>query len=399
MARPIRFVPTKTTSGWQINVPAKIAESGQRERHYYRTLELARDAAAKLKEKLQNFGTQAKAIRPLLADQATAAEAILAPWGMSLVEAARMAAAIREREAASRPLDEAADEWILACEGLRDRTVVSYKQTVKRLKTAFGSKQLSLILTADLQKALAPPGASGAAMRCTMRNARALWRWCAKKGWCRAEVFCLEMPKGDEEAEIEFLSVQEASALLRAAEAHFPQAVPLYAVQLFAGIRAEEVTKLEDEHFSDEGIDLPASVAKKRRRRHITPSPTLRAWLAKYPFQSCPNWPRVDRACRRIAGWELESQMVVDMVAAGKLKKLPKPTRGPWPQNALRHSHASYSIAAGVSLETMLFEFGHAGGAELLRQHYVGRASRKAALEYFAIAPEGTAAIPALAIA
>ena len=310
-----------------------------------------------------------------------------------------MAAAIREREAASRPLDEAADEWILACEGLRDRTVVSYKQTVKRLKTAFGSKQLSLILTADLQKALAPPGASGAAMRCTMRNARALWRWCAKKGWCRAEVFCLEMPKGDEEAEIEFLSVQEASALLRAAEAHFPQAVPLYAVQLFAGIRAEEVTKLEDEHFSDEGIDLPASVAKKRRRRHITPSPTLRAWLAKYPFQSCPNWPRVDRACRRIAGWELESQMVVDMVAAGKLKKLPKPTRGPWPQNALRHSHASYSIAAGVSLETMLFEFGHAGGAELLRQHYVGRASRKAALEYFAIAPEGTAAIPALAIA
>lgn len=165
MAKPIRFNPVKTASGWQVNVPGKVSESGLRERHFFRTLELAREASAKLKERLQNFGTQAKAIRPTLAEQATVAEAILAPWGMSLVEAARIAAAIREKETASRPLDEAADDWIIACEaGLRDRTLASYRQTVKRLKDAFGSRQLSSILTADLQKAIAPPGVSGAAV-------------------------------------------------------------------------------------------------------------------------------------------------------------------------------------------------------------------------------------------
>jgi hypothetical protein len=71
------------------------------------------------------------------------------------------------------------------------------------------------------------------------------------------------------------------------------------------------------------------------------------------------------------------------------MKPLPKPSRGRWPQNALRHSHASYAVASGVPLESLLFEFGHAGNHTLLRQHYVGRASKKQALEFFSIAPQG----------
>ena len=30
---------------------------------------------------------------------------------------------------------------------------------------------------------------------------------------------------------------------------------------------------------------------------------------------------------------------------------LPKPTRGTWPQNAIRHSHATYAIASGMPLD------------------------------------------------
>jgi hypothetical protein len=46
-------------------------------------------------------------------------------------------------------------------------------------------------------------------------------------------------------------------------------------------------------------------------------------------------------------------------------------------------------VAAGAALETLLFEFGHAGSVNVLRQHYVGRASKKDALAYFAITPAG----------
>ena len=134
MAKPIRFKPTKTASGWKVNVPAKVSESGRRERHFFRTFELAKAAGDRLKEKREEFGTQAKAIRPSLAEGATLAENILAPWNVSLLEAARIVAAIRERETASRPLADAAADWLIACEGLRDRTVASYKQTPQSCK-------------------------------------------------------------------------------------------------------------------------------------------------------------------------------------------------------------------------------------------------------------------------
>ena len=200
----------------------------------------------------------------------------------------------------------------------------------------------------------------------------------------------MELPKASKEsAEIEILTPADAEALLRIAEEHFPQAVASFALQLFAGIRAEEIVRMEKGHVTADGIDLPASVTKKGRRRHITPSATLAAWLAKHPFKPCLNWRETSAACRRLAGWDVVSAILNERVRVGTLKTLPEITRGRWPQNALRHSHASYAVASGVALETLLFEFGHTGNASVLRTHYVGRASKKQALEFFAIVPEG----------
>ena len=97
----------------------------------------------------------------------------------------------------------------------------------------------------------------------------------------------------------------------------------------------------------------------------------------------------MNAACRRLAGWNVSARILNDRVKAKTMEPLPPPTRGRWPQNAIRHSHASYAVASGVPLDSLLFEFGHAGDATLLRQHYLGRAPKKEALKYFAIAPEG----------
>jgi len=400
MARKIKFTPQKTDAGWRLNIPPKLSESGKRERHFFRTHKLAEAAASDLKEKVETFGIQARAIAPSLAEAATAAAALLAPYGASLIDAARLLVAIRERETASRPLGQSADDWLAACEGLRTKTQQGYRQTANRLKAALGERILATLTGEDLQAALAPAGTPATAAGGHIGRGKAFWNWCAESGWCRSETFSsVKPPKSSREAdEIGILTVAEAESLLRVAEAHFPQAVASYALQLFAGIRAEEITRLESGHVTIEGIDLPASVTKKGRRRHITPSPTLAAWLAKYPFEPCANWRRVDRACRRIGGWEVVSDLVADAVAADRMEEPQEPTRGPWPQNALRHSHASYAVAAGVPLEALLFEFGHAGNPTLLRQHYVGRASKKQAIAFFAITPEGVK-IPNLKIA
>jgi site-specific recombinase XerD len=390
MARTPKFNWKKTPAGWQVDVPPSVSETGKRERHYFDTRDKAKAHAQSLREKFLAHGGQAAAIKPSLAEAAVAAEAILEPWGAGLVEAARFYADEMKRLGASKSVAEATADWIVSCEGgLRDRTLGGYKQTQKRLDT-LGGKLLAKVTAEDLQAAVCPLGSTGAAAAGHYRNARAFWKWSAKKGWCRADVFSrVEAPRVKKDGEIAILTPTEAQALLRVAEAHYPQAVASYALQLFAGIRAEELARMEAGNVTADGIELGASITKKGRRRHITPSATLKAWLARHPFAPCPNWRRVDMACRRLAGWAVESELLNEKVAAGELKKLPKASRGAWPQNVLRHTQASYAVANGAALETLLFEFGHTGSANVLRHHYVGRASKRAALEFFACRPEG----------
>ena len=382
MSRIPKFKVRQTPDGWEVNVPSRLAENGRRQRHYHKTKEKATEHAQRLREKYRAHGEGAGAIRPALAEAATIAEGILAPWKVSLVAAAREVAARCEREAASCPLAAAAAAWMDSNVGLRPRTLDGYRQVTARLVAAFGGDRVIATITAEeLQAVLAPPGAAPTAAAGRIRNARALWNFAAKRGWAAKGLFdALERPKGGDDGEIGILTPAEARALLAAAEKHHPAAVPFYAVALFAGVRAEELTRLECHHVSPEGIDLPAGVAKKRRRRHITPCPTLRAWLEKYPFAPCSNWREVDRACRRLAGWDVASRL---------LKNPPKPTRGAWLQNCLRHSHATYALAAGASLETLLFQFGHTEGPSVLRSNYVGRASKADAIEFFKIGPKG----------
>lgn len=389
MARQTKFKPIKTKAGWQLNIPSKYAVTGKRERHFFRTQVLALAAAAKLKSDRELYGGNARTITPSLAEQAVAAASLLELWGVSLLEAAREVADNRRRAAASCPVNEACDQWIATCDMLRSKTVEGYKYVTKKLVAVFGERLCSSVTGPELQSVLCPNGTSGASAESNVRAARTWWRFCARQGWCLAETFAVEVPKKSNAGEIGFLSVAEAQALLAAATAHYPAAVPYYAVQLFAGIRREEVARLETKDVSPDGIELGAEITKKGKRRHITPSATLRTWLEHYPFQTLPNWIRVDKACRRLAGWNLVADLLTDP---------PEPTRGAWPQNALRHSHASYSIAAGKPLESLLFEFGHTGGPTLLRQHYVGRVSKREAIAYFKIAPEGQE-IPTFAVA
>lgn len=394
MARHTKFTPTETPAGWRLNIPAKYTETGKRERHFYRTQKEALAAAKLLKQSAAEFGHKSQAIRPSLAEDATAAAALLEPLGISLLEAARIVAGIRAKESASCLLSVAVAAWLSDCEGLRPKTQLGYKHTAGRLKSALGNRLLATLTAEELQKALAPAGTPATAAEGHLRTGKAFWRWSAGKGWCDADSFkAVKLPKSTaEKGEIEILSPVEIEALLRTAEEHFPQAVASYALQLFAGIRVEELARMEAENVTSDGIDLPANVTKKGRRRHITPSKTLAAWLAKHPFTPCSNWRETSAACRRLTGWDVVSVILNERVRVGKIQPLAEPSLGRWPQNALRHSHASYAVASGVPLESLLFEFGHAGTPTLLRQHYVGRASKKQALEFFAIRPDGETA-------
>jgi integrase len=368
-----------------------MTASGKRERHFHPSRDEARDHALLLKEKFIQHGSNAAAISPTLASDASKAAEILASYEVSLVTAARFYAEARQRDAASEIVTDAVAAYLRSSTALRDRTYRSYENTLKRLTTAYGDRILSTLTTSEIVKAcgLDVPGA-GAALH--WRNLKAFWNWCSKtpRGWCAKEVFdAVDAPKARGDGEISILSPDEATILLRTAQEHYPSAVASFALSLFAGIRSEELNRLTANDVSADGIELSSKITKKGRRRHITLSPTLAAWLKVYPFEPVPNWNKVSAAVRRLAGWKVESPL---------LTKPPTPTRGPWPQNVMRHSHASYAISSGARLETLLFEFGHTGSPAVLRAHYVGKASKKAALEFFALRPKAIASKVSLSV-
>ena len=389
MPRRPSFKQRKTPDGWVINSPGTITATGKREQHFFKTRDEAKAHGAKLREKFFEDGAKSNAITPSMADDATAAAALLKPWGLSLLEAARIAADMREKEAASSTVTQALATWLLSCEGLRAPTLATYKNTTKRFDAALGSRVLATLTTDDIQKGLGLVGTVGAAAANHYRAGRAFWRWAAKKGWCNPEVFNrVDPPRTSKPNDVKFLTVDQCKTLLSAAEKHFPQAVASYAVLLFAGLRPSEFARLRTEDVSSDGIEVNAD-SKIAKRRHITPIKTLRAWLERYPFERVSNWRRVDQAVRYLAGWDVWTDP--DFFTPPPSRE-PEAPRLPWPQDGTRHTFGTYSINGGVTLDHFLWEFGHSGNTRTLKTHYLGRASKKQALEFFALRPVGQTA-------
>ena len=86
------------------------------------------------------------------------------------------------------------------------------------------------------------------------------------------------------------------------------------------------------------------------------------------PFVCPPNYKRKQLALKRLAGFKVWS----DYVKKFGLVETPDEKLPEWPQNALRHTAASVSVALKKPLPDLLFEHGHTGGEETLKKHYLG---------------------------
>ena len=370
-------------------MPKSVSATGKREQYFYPTRDKAVAAKKIFLEKYSAHGSAASIISPGLADEAQKAAKKLKKWGVSLTQAVDEYIAQREREKASRAACDAVEDWLNWCEELlskdelRPRTIRSYRQTGEKLKSALGTKNLAKVTAADIKKALNLKNAAGSGAALRYRNCRVFWRWCARKKWCdKTILYEIDTIKATNDKEVEILSPGEVLALMETCEKYAPRFCSHFALLAFGGIRAEEVARLEADLVEKTLIELPARVTKKKKRRYVEPCKNLAAWLEKYPFEPSREWPKQFNRIRRIAGWDIKDARELP-------KDLKSPTRGKWPQNCLRHSHASYVLQTDKKIEDLLFEFGHTGSPALLQSNYRQRAKPEAALEFFAIVPEG----------
>lgn len=389
MPRSPSFRVKNTTKGWLLHVPASLSDTGKLQRRYFRTRDEAVDEASKLRDGYRAHGEQASALPPRVADQAVAALKILEGTGGGLIDAARAFRQAWEARNRSVPFEEAVSLYLASREDLREATLTSYKYTLEKACAPLAERTLAEFVPTDVELITEGKGNTAAAMH--RRNFRAFWRWACKppRQWGRVDLLDgLEAVRQSNDEDIVALSVAEVRALLKSAEKFRPEAAVSFAVSIFGGVRPHELRRLTWKDVLEDHIEIGRSVAKKHSRRLVPICLTLRAWLDAYRDNADDdqpltggNWREVSCAVRRMAGWD---------VAARLLKKPPVPSRGTWPANACRHTCASVQVAIGTPLEDLTFKFGHSGGHELLRAHYVARLTKKDAVAILSIGPRGT---------
>jgi integrase len=139
----------------------------------------------------------------------------------------------------------------------------------------------------------------------------------------------------------EIFAVDELRALLEAAQRMEPSVLPMLAIGAFAGLRDAEIKRLDwsEVDLARGHIEVKAAKAKSARRRIVPIQPNAAAWLRPY---SGMNGGVVPIGARR------------KVERARKEASLAR-----WPKNGLRHSFASYRLAAIHDAPWVAAELGH----------------------------------------
>ena len=171
----------------------------------------------------------------------------------------------------------------------------------------------------------------------------------------------------------EIFSVDELSALLKAASTVSPDVVPMLAIGAFAGLRESEIKRLDwhEVNLQRGYIEVTATKAKTAKRRIVRVQPNLAQWLAPYGGLS---------------------GLVVPVNPRKKLDGVRKAAGlHHWSKNGLRHTFASYRLAATNDAAAVAAELGHST-SQMLYSTYRELVLPEEAERYWKIAPSLQAA-------
>lgn len=179
-----------------------------------------------------------------------------------------------------------------------------------------------------------------------------------KRGWCNENpVARVEVPRVAEKP-VPILARQEITSLQRTAESYKGgSCAAAVGMMLYAGIRPHEVARLRwaEVDLQERAIYLSPRHSKTGGARRVTIHKPLLKILRNHQKSAVspvcpPNWGHHWRELRQKAGWN--------------------PDTHPWPQDALRHTFASYHLSFFRSFAELQCEIGHRDSA-LLRTRYL----------------------------
>ena len=256
------------------------------------------------------------------------------------------------------------------CEG----TLNGYKRILKNFCASFGQRKVGSIKRTVMIEYLAQSNAKPPQWLNAQRCLSKFFVECEKYEYC-TENPCrlLEAPRNLKAPAREYLSVEDATKLMRYAEEHDKRLIVYLALGLFGGLRPSEAFRMEAKHINLKTgyIYISADITKTHsfKERTFQIEPTLMAWLRKY----------YDPKSRPV---DFKDENAICFAIRQAFKKAGVKKSG----DVLRHSYGTYRFAlTGNSAETASV-MGHAEAVGL--KYYRGRAPKDEAIRFFAIRPQ-----------
>jgi integrase len=372
-----KFEPYKVRIGgktmWQVNLESEtLLRDGRRvrvrPRRTFSSVEEARTFADLKRIERKNRGTLGVNMPERLRVDCLAADEILRPFGVSLVEVAREYAARHELSHKSETVKNALAAFLATKEtdGVSKRYLEDLRSRLGRFSRDFAECKVSDLSTPQLDSWLRNLGQSALSRNTYHLRIHTLLEYCRTRGWLRVNPL-KDVPRAKvaQDTAIGILKVEEVARLLENAD---PSTLPYWLFSIFAGLRNAELQRLEwkDVHWDSNLVEVPALKSKTAARRFVALRPNLLQWLQPYRHSYGPVCPP-----------SLYERLVADREAAG-IKK--------WPVNAARHSFASYHLAAFRDPRELALEMGHTR-SEVTFRHYRELVKPAQAQEFWRVVP------------
>jgi integrase len=361
---------------WKIDLPASLSQTGKRQRFFFETKQDALNFGEEQRTRMQNFGTAGiTGLSPSELEQAALAFAAIKPYAVSLNEVVKDWVARRAARDTTVTFSVGFDQYqnYVATKKVKGRPVSdSYRAQIKHTFPRFPSLH-NLPLTDIDGKKIAGDMVTmtPATKNALLRVLSAFFSWCVQtpREWIKTNPAAKVPRESLSAGEVRIYTPDEVKRLLVASP---DDLLPHFLFGLFAGIRPEELERLQWEHVNvaEKHIEMPAAITKTATRRVITIDPTLSAWL---------DWYISRRGIQQGNVTPLKN-------LRRRLRATRKAAKVQTIQDGMRHSYASYWLAINKDEHRLRENLGHRSSDELW-DHYHRACTEKEAKKFWAIRP------------
>ena len=345
--------------------------NGKRERRNYKTREDAMLAAESGYQERQNDGLAVFGLSQDVKMDAAKAHVILAPFRISLFEAASYYKKHVLAYKSAPTVREIIDRMIAEKE-TKNRSDATIGDLKSRLQNTFaedfGDRSFHEIAKDEIEEWLNDEEWTPRSRINYHTKISQLYNYAIKNQWVDENVTKRIDRPSVVDSDPEIFTVEQAEKLLQKAGDF--GLLPYVALGLFAGLRSTELMKLKGEWVvaEEKSIIVPAEIAKKRTRRVVNMQDALLAWLQ----------PCLPLRGNIVSASEFRSNMALLRAAAGIEK---------WPKNGLRHSFASYHLATFENELLTAKEMGHRD-SNIVHKNYKQLILKSQAAKFWALFPQ-----------